>query len=133
MLADRGLADAVRAVALDSLLDVTVTADLPGRPSAPVESAAYFAINEVLTNAAKHSGGTRVDVVLDHRDGALTASITDDGRGGADPSLGTGLRGIERRLATFDGVVVVVSPVGGPTHVYLEIPCALSSPRTSSS
>ncbi len=133
VLADRGIADAVRALALDSLLDVEVTADLPGRPSAPVESAAYFAINEVLTNAAKHSGATRVDVVIDHRDGALTAAITDDGRGGADPALGTGLRGIERRLATFDGTMVVVSPVGGPTHVFLEIPCALSSPRTSSS
>src|SRR5690606_25324623 len=55
VLADRGLADAVRALAMDSPLDVTVNADLPGRPEAPVESAMYFAVAEALANAAKHA------------------------------------------------------------------------------
>ena len=58
--------------------------------------------------------------------------MSDDGQGGADPSRGTGLRGIERRVAAFDGVVALSSPPGGPTAVTLEIPCALSSLKTSS-
>jgi signal transduction histidine kinase len=152
VLADRGLADAVRALALDSQLPVSVTNELPGRPQAPVESAAYFAVSELLANAAKHAAADRVwvDIRFDARppgglagggemltggngvSGMLRIGVTDDGRGGADPALGTGLQGIERRLAAFDGVVAVSSPPGGPTVVNMEIPCALSSPKTSS-
>jgi signal transduction histidine kinase len=56
--------------------------------------------------------------------------VTDDGEGGADPAAGTGLRGIERRLAAFDGTMALSSPPGGPTVITMELPCALSSPRT---
>jgi signal transduction histidine kinase len=56
----------------------------------------------------------------------LAICVTDDGLGGADPGRGTGLRGIERRLAAFDGVLALSSPPGGPTVVQLEIPCELS-------
>ncbi|WP_329582346.1 sensor histidine kinase [Kitasatospora sp. NBC_01250] len=133
VLADRGIADAVRALALDALLDVEVRAQLAGRPTAPIESAAYFAVSELLANAAKHSGASRVDVVIGHRDGTLTVEVGDDGRGGADPALGTGLRGVGRRLAAFDGTLTVASPPGGPTTILLEIPCVLSSQKTSSS
>ncbi|MFE6049750.1 sensor histidine kinase [Kitasatospora sp. NPDC056446] len=133
VLADRGLADAVRALGLDSPLKVSVSADLPGRAEAPVESAFYFAVSEALTNAAKHSGAAAVDVQLWYENGMLKAQVTDDGTGGADPSRGTGLRGLERRLATFDGVLAVRSPLGGPTTLTMELPCELSSPRTSSS
>ncbi|MGX1270544.1 sensor histidine kinase [Streptomyces phaeoluteigriseus] len=126
VLADRGLADAVRALALDSPLDVSVTAELSGRADAPVESALYFAVSEILTNAAKHASPTQVAVDLWYADGRIRAQVSDDGHGGADPSRGTGLRGIERRLAAFDGVLAVHSPVGGPTTLTLEIPCALS-------
>jgi len=62
----------------------------------------------------------------------LRITVTDDGTGGADPARGTGLQGIERRLATFDGILAVSSPPGGPTMIVMEVPCALSSPRTSS-
>ncbi|MFB7911561.1 sensor histidine kinase [Kitasatospora sp. NPDC059146] len=133
VLADRGLADAVRALGMDSPLNVTVSAELPGRPEAPVESAVYFAVSEALTNAAKHSGASHVDVQLWYENGTLKAQITDDGTGGADPSRGTGLRGLERRLATFDGVLAVRSPLGGPTTLTMELPCELYSRRTSSS
>jgi signal transduction histidine kinase len=126
VLADRGLADAVRATALDSPLRVLVTGTLPGRPPAPVESAAYFAVSELLTNVAKHSGAREAEVDLRHESGALRISVRDNGAGGADPSRGTGLRGIERRLAAFDGILVVTSPAGGPTEAILEVPCALS-------
>jgi signal transduction histidine kinase len=74
------------------------------------------------------SGGT----MLRGMNGMLRIGVTDDGRGGADLALGTGLRGIERRLAAFDGVLAVSSPPGGPTLVNMEIPCALSLPKTSS-
>ncbi|MEV4754441.1 sensor domain-containing protein [Micromonospora sp. NPDC049559] len=133
VLADRGLGDAVRSLALDSFLDVDVEVHLGGRPPTPVESAAYFAINELLTNAAKHAGARTVRVILDHDGRTLRATVSDDGHGGADPARGTGLRGIRRRLGTFDGTLAVHSPPGGPTTVTMEIPCALSSPKTSSS
>ena len=126
VLADRGLADAVRAIALDSPLRVQVTGALPGRPPAPVESAAYFAVSELLANVAKHSGAGGAGVDLRHESGALRIIVRDDGTGGADPSRGTGLSGIARRLAAFDGVLVVNSPAGGPTEAILDVPCALS-------
>ncbi|WP_018654003.1 sensor histidine kinase [Actinomadura flavalba] len=124
VLADRGVADAVRALALDHPLDVEVTAELDGRPPAPVESAAYFAVAEILTNAAKHADAERVWIDLRQTAGLLRVSVTDDGRGGASLDGGTGLRGVERRLGTFDGVLAVSSPPGGPTVVTLELPCA---------
>jgi len=64
--------------------------------------------------------------------GMLRATVVDDGRGGADASAGTGLSGVERRLATFDGILAVSSPPGGPTIVVMEVPCALSSAKISS-
>ncbi|WP_245667292.1 sensor histidine kinase [Actinomadura macra] len=133
VLADRGVGDAVKALALDHPLKVEVTVELPGRPEPPVESAAYFAVSEILTNAVKHSGAGRVWIDLRHERGMLRITVTDDGRGGATMDGGTGLRGIERRIGTFDGILALNSPVGGPTIVTMELPCALSSPKTSPS
>lgn len=133
VLSERGLGDAVRAVALDYPLPVDVSVDLPGRLDPPIESAAYFAVLEALTNATRHGGATRITVDLRYTDGTLRLTVTDDGRGGADPARGTGLAGIGRRLGTFDGVLSVDSPPGGPTELRMEVPCAFSSPRTSTS
>jgi signal transduction histidine kinase len=132
VLADRGLADAVRALALDMPLRVHCACELTGRPPAPVESAAFFAVSELLANVSKHAEADRAWIDIRHDGGVLRIGVTDDGRGGADPVRGSGLRGIERRLAAFDGVVAVSSPPGGHTVVNMEIPCALSSPKTSS-
>lgn len=132
VLADRGLADAVRALALDTPLHTEVDIDLPGRPELPVETACYFAVAEALTNAVKHSAATHAQVAVRHCDGRLRITVIDDGAGGADPQRGSGLVGLERRLATFDGVLAVNSPPGGPTIVAIEVPCALSSLKTSS-
>ncbi|MGY0024070.1 histidine kinase [Streptomyces sp. cg35] len=134
VLADRGLADAVRSLALLSPLDTEVTVDLPARPEPPVESAVYFAVAEAVTNAAKHADAERlwIDIGYDTARSALRVGVTDDGHGGAHPSRGSGLAGIERRLATFDGVLAVNSPAGGPTQISMEVPCALSSPKTTS-
>ncbi|EFE73996.1 sensor domain-containing protein [Streptomyces filamentosus] len=126
VLAERGLGDAVRALALRLPLASEVAVELPGRAEAPVESAAYFAVSEALTNAVKHAEAERVYVDLHHAEGMLRISVTDDGRGGAAIGSGSGLSGIERRLGTFDGVLAVSSPAGGPTMVTMEIPCELS-------
>ncbi|WP_328441050.1 sensor histidine kinase [Streptomyces sp. NBC_00444] len=126
VLAERGLGDAVRALALRLPVPTEVTVELPGRADEPVESAAYFAVSEVLTNAVKHADADRIYVDLHHTDGMLRISVTDDGRGGAVIGAGSGLAGVERRLGTFDGVLAVSSPAGGPTMVTMEIPCALS-------
>jgi signal transduction histidine kinase len=131
VLADRGLADAARALALDMPIRVHCACELAGRPPAPVESAAFFAVSELLANVSKHAEADRAWIDIRHDGGVLRIGVTDDGRGGADPARGTGLRGIERRLAAFDGVVAVSSPPGGPTVVNMEIPCVLSSPKTS--
>ncbi|KUM82219.1 sensor histidine kinase [Streptomyces curacoi] len=129
VLAERGLGDAVRALALRLPVATEVNVELPGRAEAPVESAAYFAVSEVLTNAVKHADAERIWIDLHHLDdgaGMLRITVTDNGKGGAVIGAGSGLSGVERRLGTFDGVLAVSSPVGGPTMVTMEIPCALS-------
>jgi signal transduction histidine kinase len=130
VLAERGLDGAVRALAVCLPVPITVDIDLPGRPDTPVESAAYFAVAEALTNMVRHSRAHAGSVSLRHAGGTLTMVVTDDGTGGADPAAGTGLRGIEGRLAAFDGTITLSSPPGGPTVITMELPCALSSPRT---
>jgi signal transduction histidine kinase len=132
VLADRGIGEAVRALAMDSPMRIRVTNELPGRPPAPVESAAYFAVSELLANVSKHAGARQVWIDLRYEHGLLRIDVGDDGQGGADPSQGTGLRGIERRLSAFDGILALSSPPGGPTVATVELPCALSSPKTSS-
>ena len=132
VLADRGLADAIRALALDSPMRIHLASDADGRPPAPVESAAYFAVSELLANVSKHAEARQTWIDIRHTDGMLRIGVTDNGHGGADPARGSGLHGIERRLAPFDGVLAVSSPPGGPTAITMEIPCAWSSPKTSS-
>jgi signal transduction histidine kinase len=129
VLADRGLSGAVQALALDMAVPVSVETALDGRPPAPVESAIYFAVAECLANVGKHSGA----ITLMHDGERLRIAVVDDGVGGADPSAGTGMLGVRRRLAAFDGTMVVDSPSGGPTEVIMEVPCDLSSPRTTPS
>ncbi|MFC3994289.1 sensor histidine kinase [Nocardiopsis sediminis] len=133
VLVERGLDGAVRALAVAQHLPITVDIDLPGRPADPVESAAYFAVVELLTNAAKHSGADRAWVRINHGRGRMVIIVGDNGGGGADLQGGTGLQGIRRRLAAFDGTMNLVSPAGGPTIVTMELPCVLSSPKTSPS
>jgi signal transduction histidine kinase len=130
VLAERGLDGAVRALALHLPLEISVDSDVTDRLPTPVESAAYFAVAEALANLTRHSGA-RFGFVVIRRDGdRLHLQVGDDGRGGADPQRGTGLHGIERRLAAFDGTMTLSSPPGGPTLVTMELPCVSSSPRT---
>jgi signal transduction histidine kinase len=133
VLADRGLLGALHALAMDVALPVTVRGEPAGRAPAPVESAMYFAVAECLANVVKHSRARQVEIDVDHRDELLSVLVRDDGVGGASVDGGTGLAGIVRRLSPFDGRMVLDSPPGGPTTVSLELPCALSSPKTSPS
>jgi signal transduction histidine kinase len=130
VLADRGLADAVRTLALDTPMTVETDITLSAEPPMPIAAAVYFGIAEVLTNAVRHSGADEVEIGIGYAGGLLRATVTDDGTGGADPSLGTGLAGVERRMATFDGLLAVSSPPGGPTIIAMEVPCELSSADT---
>ncbi|MGW4126818.1 sensor domain-containing protein [Amycolatopsis japonica] len=136
VLSERGLGDAVRAMALDSPLRASVNGTLP-RLEQPAEACAYFAVSELLGNAAKHGEARRVSIELGYDDGLLRIEVTDDGKGGANAARGSGIRGIERRLGAFDGTFALTSPLGGPTKAIMEIPCQLdpdaSSPRTSTS
>jgi signal transduction histidine kinase len=133
VLADRGIGGAVEALAIDMAIPVRVDVALQGRPPEPVESAVYFAVAECLANTGKHAHAGHGWVTGGHAAGVLRVEVGDDGRGGADPDSGTGMRGVMRRLAAFDGTMRVSSPTGGPTIVTLEVPCALSSPRTTPS
>ncbi|MVA74559.1 sensor histidine kinase [Auraticoccus sp. F435] len=138
VLADRGLVGAVRALALDAPLRTSVAvegfgADERHRLPAPVEACAYFTVAEALANTLKHAGATRVDILLAHDGSRLQVVVSDDGVGGASLVDGSGLAGISRRVEAFDGILSLTSPAGGPTHVTMEIPCELSSPRTTPS
>jgi signal transduction histidine kinase len=122
VLADRGLEAAVTALADGSPLRVIVHADIPRRPAAPVESAAYFVVAEALANAGKHSQARRVDIRMIRDNDVLTVEVADDGVGGADPN-GSGLSGLRRRIEALDGTLRVASPPGGPTLIRAEMPC----------
>lgn len=126
ILTDRGLVGAVRALAAGSGLDVEVAEkglrdDV--RAPAAVEAAAYFAVAEALTNAAKHSGSRRAWVELARTPRALSITVRDEGCGGVDETGGSGLLGMRRRIAALDGIVRVSSPIGGPTTIEVELPC----------
>jgi signal transduction histidine kinase len=130
VLADRGLVEAVRALATAVPVPVDVRSDISGRLPAPVESATYFAAAEALTNVVKHASAKQVTIRLNRVANDIELRVEDDGIGGADASRGTGLRGIARRLSAFDGVLTVDSPPGGPTEVVIVLPGAWSTPKT---
>jgi signal transduction histidine kinase len=119
---DAGLAEALGTLAASSAVPVELAADLPVRPTPAIETIAYYCAAELLANAAKHSGASTVGIRAAERDGRLLLSVSDDGRGGADPALGSGLAGLAQRVRTVDGRLDVASPPGGPTRVSVELP-----------
>jgi signal transduction histidine kinase len=123
LLSERGLGEAIGALAARTPLPTNVDVDLDGRLAAPVELAAYFTIAEALTNAVKHAQARSAKVRVWRENGRLRIEVRDDGRGGADPA-GHGLDGLHKRLAALDGTLAIASPKGGPTVLYAEVPCA---------
>jgi signal transduction histidine kinase len=123
VLTDRGLPAALGALADRSPMPVAVQADVPGRLPDAVEATAYFVVTEALTNVVKHSGAGSASITARCAGGVLVVEVADDGRGGADPTLGTGLAGLADRVAVLDGRMSLSSPPGGPTLVRMELPC----------
>jgi signal transduction histidine kinase len=123
ILADRGLAGALRTVAARA--GVPTQVDIETLPHVPVavQVAAYFTVIEVLTNIAKHSRANRADLRVRRTGDRLSIVVRDDGTGGADETRGTGLAGIRRRAHALDGTVTLTSPAGGPTTIIVELPC----------
>jgi signal transduction histidine kinase len=119
---DNGLADALATLAAGSGIPVELTAAIPQRPTPAIETIAYFCAAELLANAAKHSGASKITIKVAGRDGSLLLRVGDDGRGGADPAGGSGLSGLAQRASTVDGRVEIVSPPGGPTQITVELP-----------
>jgi signal transduction histidine kinase len=123
ILDELGLDAALSGIAARSPVPVRLKVDLHERPPAAVETVAYFVVSEALTNVARHAAATRADVVVRQQPGSLFLSVTDDGRGGADPLRGTGLRGLQQRVESVDGTLRIASPAGGPTSILVTLPC----------
>jgi signal transduction histidine kinase len=128
ILTDRGLPAAIADAAGRSPVKVDVDVVLPRRLPAGIEVAAYFAVCEALANVAKHSRADRASVSGRLVKDVLTLEVRDDGVGGADPAAGSGLAGLADRIAVVDGRLLLSSPVGGPTLLRMEIPCAQTVP-----
>ena len=126
ILTDRGLDAALSAVAARNAVPTTVDVALDTRPRPEVEAVLYFAVAEALTNVAKHSGATRCSVTVDQVPGGIRTVVWDDGVGGAgtDGHPGGGLSGMRDRVRAAGGTLLIESPVGGPTRVTVEVPCA---------
>ena len=124
ILEDRGLDAALSAVVARSPVPVSLDVAVAERPSATVESAAYFVVAEALTNVARHAHATRASVAIARAGDRLIVEVRDDGIGGADPSGGTGLQGLRDRVTALGGTVHIVSPDGGPTTLLVDLPCA---------
>jgi signal transduction histidine kinase len=119
---DNGLADALTTLAARSAVPVEFVTDIPERPSAAIETIAYFSASELLANVAKHSGARHATLETVYVPGLLRIRVTDDGRGGAYPVRDGDLRGLTERIRTVDGHLTIDSPAGGPTAVTVELP-----------
>ena len=122
VLTDRGLEPAVQTLVARSPIPVTVAETPDDRLPAPVEAAAYYVVSEALANVAKYSGATEATVRIGRDNGFALVEVADDGVGGADPSRGSGLRGLADRVEALDGRLEVQSPPGAGTTVRAEIP-----------
>ena len=119
---DHGLGTALTTLAARSDVPVELVADLPERPSAAIETIAYFCAAELLSNVAKHSGARHATLEAVQVDALLRVRVSDDGSGGAHLEKRGGLAGLAERVGTVDGKLQVSSPPGGPTVVTVELP-----------
>jgi signal transduction histidine kinase len=119
---DHGLGVALTSLAARSDLPVELGIDLPERPSAAIETIAYFCAAELLTNVTKHSGARQATLEAVHVPGLLRVRVSDDGTGGARVEAHGGLAGLAERIKTVDGRLQLTSPPGGPSVVTVELP-----------
>jgi signal transduction histidine kinase len=126
-LAEGGLRAALRALARRSPLPIDVTIDVPERPPLSVETAVYYVVSEAIANAIKHSRATSVFVTVAGDASAIRATVTDDGVGGAELGVGSGLTGLSDRVNALAGRLSVVSPQGGGTTISVDLPVSAST------
>ena len=124
ILTEEGLPGALESLASRTPLDVRVEGGFDERLPPEIEAAGYFLACEALANAVKHADATHVRISAVREDGKLVLEVVDDGCGGADPTAGSGLRGLADRLEAHGGRLVVADAAGGGTRVLGEIPCA---------
>jgi signal transduction histidine kinase len=103
---------------------VALTADLPERAPGDVEAAAYFVASEALANANRHADATRIRLGARVDRDRLVLEIADDGLGGADEALGTGIAGLRERVGALGGTLDVTSVAGAGTTIVARLPCA---------
>jgi len=124
VLSDRGLDAALSSLAGRAPVPVTLDVDVAERPPPAIETIAYFVVAEALTNIARHAGASRAAVRVARTDGRLIVEVSDNGIGGADTTRGSGLAGLLDRVTAVDGSLCLESPTGGPTVLWVELPCA---------
>ncbi|TJZ51940.1 sensor histidine kinase [Streptomyces piniterrae] len=122
ILTDRGLGPALSALAARCTVPVTVSVELDRRPAAAIEGIAYFTVSELLQNVSRHARATSATVDVWHTADRIMLLVRDDGRGGANTEVGSGLAGLAERLHAVDGLLVLDSPNGGPTSITAELP-----------
>lgn len=123
IIEDRGLSAALSSVIARCPVPVTLDYRVDERPRPEVESAAYFVICEAVTNIARHSNATSAAVHVVRLGDRLTIEVSDDGIGGASPAGGSGITGLQERVAALDGWIQIISPDGGPTSLIAELSC----------
>jgi signal transduction histidine kinase len=121
-LAEGGLRPALKALVGRSAVPVELDVRAEQRLPEHIEVAAYYAVSEALTNAAKHAHASLVHVCVEVSDGGLYVTVSDNGIGGADPSTGSGLVGLHDRVDALGGTIVVTSPPGEGTSLALQLP-----------
>ena len=121
VLSDRGLGAALESLATRSAVPVELAPLPPGRLPASVETTAYFVVAEALTNAAKHAQCERAEVAVRLENGSAVITVADDGVGGADPTSGSGLRGLADRVSALGGRLDIDSPPGAGTAITARI------------
>jgi signal transduction histidine kinase len=124
-LTEQGLGPALEAVAQRLPIDVNISAP-PDRLPENIEATVYYIVSEALTNVAKHARADRANVSIGLDNSTLRFEITDDGRGGADPSAGSGILGLRDRAEAVGGTLFVISPPGQGTRVTAQIPLSSS-------
>ena len=127
ILSEGGLSPAFEALALRSAVPVKLDVRHERRLPDAVEVAAYYVASEALTNVSKHAEASLVELDLDLDDASLRLSIRDDGRGGADPSRGSGLLGLKDRVEALGGTIQIESPHGTGTRLRVAIPVRADS------
>jgi signal transduction histidine kinase len=122
ILTDRGLAPAINSLAERGTVPIQCDVEVSDRLPPPVEAAAYFLVAEALTNVARYAHASSARVEVQREDGQLVVVVADDGVGGVDPSAGSGLRGLDDRVAAVGGTLEIDSPLGAGTRVRARIP-----------